>query len=155
LLARSYVNTYGLDVIVTRCCNNYGPYQHPEKLIPLLITKILNGEDLPIYGDGKNIREWIHVSDHARAIALLTVRGISGEIYNIGSNEELSNIEIVEKIIKTMKSEVSKIKFVADRIGHDFRYSLDSRKTGLIGFSAKTSFADNLPNLISWYKENL
>jgi len=155
LLARSYVKTFGLDVIVTRCCNNYGPYQYPEKLIPLLITKILQGEELPIYGNGKNVREWIHVSDHARALAFLSQKGKNGEVYNIGSGEEFSNIEIVEKIIKTMKSEVSKIKFVADRIGHDLRYSLDSRKTGLIGFSTKTRFADNLPSLISWYEENL
>jgi dTDP-glucose 4,6-dehydratase len=143
LLARSYVNTYGVDVIVTRCCNNYGPYQHPEKLIPLLITKILNGEDLPIYGDGKNIREWIHVSDHARAIALLAMRGISGEIYNIGSEEEFTNISLALEIVGIIQSSTSKIKYVEDRKGHDFRYSLDDskyRKFHIINeFSLKTS----------------
>lgn len=155
LLARSYVKTFGLDVIVTRCCNNYGPYQNPEKLIPLLITKILQGEDLPIYGDGKNIREWIHVSDHARALAFLSQKANYGEIYNIGSGEEFSNIEIAEKILDVMKSKVSKIKFVEDRLGHDIRYSLDSGKLKLSGFTFDTRFAENLPILVSWYMENL
>jgi dTDP-glucose 4,6-dehydratase len=155
LLARSYVKTFGLDVIVTRCCNNYGPYQDSEKLIPLLITKILQGEDLPIYGDGKNIREWVHVSDHARALAFLSQKANYGEIYNIGSGEEFSNIEIAEKILEVMKSKVSKIKFVEDRLGHDIRYSLDSGKLELSGFTFDTRFAENLPILVSWYKENL
>jgi dTDP-glucose 4,6-dehydratase len=155
LIARSYLNTYGLDVIVTRCCNNYGPYQYPEKLIPLLITKIFQGEDLPIYGNGKNVREWIHVSDHARALAYLSQKGNYGEIYNIGSGEEFSNIDIAEKLLEVMKSEVSKIKFVADRLGHDMRYSLDSEKIRLSGFSTNTHFIENLPILISWYEENL
>ena len=155
LLARSYVKTFGLDVIVTRCCNNYGPYQYPEKLIPLLITKILQGEDLPIYGNGENVREWIHVSDHARALAFLSQKGNYGEIYNIGSGEEFSNIEIAEKILDVMKPEVSKIKFVEDRLGHDIRYSLYSEKLALSGFRINTHFADNLPILASWYKEKL
>jgi dTDP-glucose 4,6-dehydratase len=155
LLARSYVKTFGLDVIVTRCCNNYGPYQNPEKLIPLLITKILQGEDLPIYGDGKNIREWIHVSDHARALAFLSQKANYGEIYNIGSGEEFSNIEIAEKILDVMKSKVSKIKFVEDRMGHDLRYSLDSGKLALSGFTVENRFAENLPILASWYEEKL
>jgi dTDP-glucose 4,6-dehydratase len=155
LLARSYVKTFGLDVIVTRCCNNYGPHQNPEKLIPLLITKILQGEDLPIYGNGKNIREWIHVSDHARALAFLSQKASYGEIYNIGSGEEFSNIEIAEKILDVMKSKVSKIKFVEDRLGHDIRYSLDSNKLELSGFTFETRFAENLPILVAWYKENL
>jgi len=155
LLARSYVKTFGLDVIVTRCCNNYGPYQDSEKLIPLLITKILQGEDLPIYGDGKNIREWVHVSDHARALAFLSQKANYGEIYNIGSGEEFSNIEIAEKILEVMKSKVSKIKFVEDRLGHDIRYSLDSGKLALTGFIINTRFVENLPILTSWYEENL
>jgi len=155
LLARSYVNTFGLDVIVTRCCNNYGPYQYPEKLIPVLITKILKGEDLPIYGNGENVREWIHVSDHARALAFLSQKGNYGEIYNIGSEEEFSNIEIAEKILDVMKSDASKIEFVADRIGHDIRYSLNCGKLALGGFRIKTHFAVNLPILASWYKEKL
>jgi dTDP-glucose 4,6-dehydratase len=155
LLARSYVKTFGLDVIVTRCCNNYGPYQYPEKLIPLLITKILLGQDLPIYGNGENVREWIHVSDHARALAFLSRKGNYGEIYNIGSEEEFSNIEIAEKILDVMKSDVSKIEFVADRIGHDMRYSLNSRKLALSGFRINTHLDDSLPILASWYEDKL
>jgi len=147
LLARSYVNTYGMDVIVTRCCNNYGPYQHAEKLIPLLITKILNGEDLPIYGDGKNIREWIHVSDHARAIAFLSGSGVSGEIYNIGSDEELSNISLALEIIEIMQSNKSKIQHVADRKGHDFRYSLDDSKYRKFGIANQFSLKTSIPKI--------
>ncbi len=157
LLARSYVNTYGMDVIVTRCCNNYGPYQHPEKLIPLLITKILNGEDLPIYGDGKNVREWIHVSDHARAIAFLSGQGISGEIYNIGSDEEFSNISLALEIVEIMQPNKSKIKYVEDRKGHDFRYSLDDSKYRTFRvinhFSLKTSIPKIAEKLLEKSKE--
>lgn len=155
LLARSYVNTFGLDVIVTRCCNNYGPYQHPEKLIPLLITKILNGEDLPIYGDGKNIREWIHVSDHARAIALLAVRGISGEIYNIGTPDAFENIEIANLLLKTFDPKNSKIILVEDRKGHDFRYSLKIDKIESIGFNIEKSLQKHLVETIAWYRDRI
>jgi dTDP-glucose 4,6-dehydratase len=151
LLARSYVKTFGLDVIVTRCCNNYGPYQDPEKLIPLLITKILQGEDLPIYGDGKNIREWIHVSDHARALAFLSQKANYGEIYNIGSGEDFSNIEIAEKILEVMKSKVSKIKFVEDRLGHDIRYSLNFEKLQNLNFINLKNFLNEINLTIEWY----
>jgi dTDP-glucose 4,6-dehydratase len=154
LLARSYVKTFGLDVIVTRCCNNYGPYQYTEKLIPLLITKIFQGEDLPIYGRGKNVREWIHVSDHARALAFLSQKGNYGEIYNIGSGEEFSNIEIAEKILEIMKSEVSKIEFVADRIGHDFRYSVNCEKLSTLGYSQVSDFPQSINETIDWYRKN-
>ncbi len=149
LLARSYVNTFGLDVIVTRCCNNYGPYQYPEKLIPLLIMKIFQGEDLPIYGNGENVREWIHVSDHARALAFLSQKGNYGEIYNIGSEEEFSNIEIAKKILETMKSEVSKIEFVQDRMGHDMRYSLNDYKFRMFGIQNKYNFVSSLIEIIN------
>jgi dTDP-glucose 4,6-dehydratase len=155
LLARSYVNTYGLDVIVTRCCNNYGPYQHSEKLIPLLITKILNGENLPIYGEGKNIREWIHVSDHARAIALLAVQGISGEIYNIGSSEELSNLELASIILKNFETNKSKITFVRDRSGHDLRYSLNSQKIWGLGFKNIKFLPEELKSTIQWFTRGI
>ena len=148
LLARSYVNTFGLDVIVTRCCNNYGPYQHPEKLIPLLITKILKGEDLPIYGDGKNIREWIHVSDHARAIAFLAGQGISGEIYNIGSSDEYDNLALAKRLLEFFEMSNSDIKFVLDRRGHDFRYSLNSNKLWELGFDNKCMFTDGIKTTI-------
>jgi len=152
LLARSYVNTYGLDVIVTRCCNNYGPYQHPEKLIPLLITKILNGEDLPIYGDGKNIREWIHVSDHARAIAFIGIQGIAGEIYNIGTADEFENIELANLVLESFNPKNSKLILVEDRKGHDFRYSLDSSKIRKMDWQAKVSFKNGLVDTIELIK---
>lgn len=155
LFARSYVNTYGLDVIVTRCCNNYGPYQHSEKLIPLLITKILNGEDLPIYGDGKNIREWIHVSDHARAIALLAVQGISGEIYNIGTPDAFENIEIANLLLKTFNPKNSKLILVEDRKGHDFRYSLNTDKLKRIGFNIEKSLQNHLVDTFAWYRDRI
>lgn len=144
LLARSYVNTYGMDVIVTRCCNNYGPYQHPEKLIPLLITKILNGEGLPIYGDGKNIREWIHVSDHSRAIAFLATKGTSGEIYNIGSGDEFDNLAIAQLILDLSASGDSRLNMVPDRKGHDFRYSLNSSKIRNRGWAPLVFFKSGL-----------
>jgi dTDP-glucose 4,6-dehydratase len=140
-----------MDVIVTRCCNNYGPYQHPEKLIPLLITKILNGEDLPIYGDGKNVREWIHVSDHARAIALLTTKGISGEIYNIGSSTELSNLDLVNIILTNFENDKAKVTFVKDRRGHDFRYSLNSQKISELGYKNLKMFSEDLKSTIQWF----
>lgn len=153
LLARSYVKTFGLDVIVTRCCNNYGPYQHPEKLIPLLITRILQGEDLPIYGNGKNIREWIHVFDHARALAFLSKKGNPGEVYNIGGGEEFSNIEIAEKILEVMNSEVSKIIYVADRLGHDLRYSLDDSKFRKIGIQNEFNLKSSLGGIVDKIKK--
>ena len=152
LVARSYVKTFGLDVIITRCCNNYGPYQNPEKLIPLLITNSLKNRDLPIYGDGKNIREWIHVIDHARAIAFLATRSESGEIYNIGSSTEWSNIEIANLIKGNIRSCTSEIEFVEDRQGHDFRYSLDVSKLLNIGFTLQINFRSGLESLIENYK---
>jgi len=152
LLARSYVKTFGLDVIVTRCCNNYGPFQHLEKLIPLLITRILQGEDLPIYGNGKNVREWIHVSDHARALAFLSKKGKCGEVYNIGSSEEFSNIEIAETILEVMKSKESKIEFVEDRMGHDFRYSLNDSKFRRIGIQNEFNLKSSLGEIVDQIK---
>jgi len=154
LLARSYVKTFGLNVIVTRCCNNYGPYQNSEKLIPLLITKTLQDEDLPIYGDGKNIREWIHVSDHARALAFLSLNANYGEIYNIGSGEEFSNIEIAEKILDVMKSKASKIKFVEDRMGHDLRYSLNDSKFRKIGIKNEFNLKSSLRGIVDQIKKD-
>lgn len=153
LLARSYVETYGLDVIVTRCCNNYGPYQNNEKLIPLLITKILNGEDLPIYGDGKNVREWIHVSDHASAIAFLAELGIAGEIYNIGTHDAFENIEIANLLLSAFNPKNSKVTFVEDRKGHDFRYSLNTDKLQRLGFHPKKSLQNHLVDTLVWYKD--
>ena len=155
LLARSYVKTFGLDVIVTRCCNNYGPYQNAEKLIPLLITKILNGEDLPIYGDGKNVREWIHVSDHASAIAFLATQGIAGETYNIGSPDAFENIEIANLLLKAFNTKNSKVMLVEDRKGHDFRYSLNTDKLQRAGFQIRKSLQNHLVDTLAWYRDRI
>lgn len=135
LVARSFVQTYGMDIRVTRCCNNYGPNQNSEKLIPLLISKIIVNDDLPIYGDGSNIREWIHVEDHCRAITYVLNHGEKGGIYNIGTGVEMSNTEIVRLLLSCSKDSKSSIKFVEDRKGHDFRYSLNSEKIKKLGFS--------------------
>lgn len=137
LVARSFVQTYGLDIRITRCCNNFGPNQNPEKLIPLLISKIKNGENLPIYGDGSNIREWIHVDDHCRAICLVIAQGERGEIYNVGSGVEISNLDLARMFLKFSISKKSEIEFIADRQGHDFRYSIDSTKIQRLGFLPK------------------
>jgi dTDP-glucose 4,6-dehydratase len=128
LLVRSYVNTYGLDARITRCCNNYGPNQYPEKFIPLAIKNLREGKAIPIYGDGTNIREWIHVEDHCKGIQSVIASGRAGEIYNIGSGESLSNIAIATKLVEIFGGNSESIEFVNDRLGHDFRYSLDSRK---------------------------
>ena len=152
LIARAYNRTYGLDVVITRCSNNFGPFQHTEKFIPKLITNMIHGVDLPIYGDGSNVREWIHVSDHARAIAFIAVHGFPGEIYNIGSPIHLSNLELAKEILELFGETNSKIILVPDRLGHDFRYSLDFRKLTELGFYIKNNFPKRLSETIAWYK---
>ena len=152
LLARSYFKTYSLDIITTRCCNNYGPYQNSEKLIPKLITNLMSGLDLPIYGSGLNIREWVHVSDHARAIAFLAMSGNTGEIYNVGGGEGVTNIEIANKVVKLFGVNQSRLTSVKDRAGHDFRYSLNDSKIKKMGFAFKTDFEVGLIETINWYK---
>jgi dTDP-glucose 4,6-dehydratase len=154
LLARSYFVTHGLDVRITRCCNNYGKYQFPEKVIPVFVHKLNTGEKLPIYGDGKNIREWIHVSDHARGIQTVLERGKSGEIYNIGTGSYLSNNELATEIISFMGFNDSVKSYVDDRQGHDFRYSVDTRKIESIGFKRKIDIKDGLKATIDWYTNN-
>lgn len=129
LLCLSYVNTYGTDVVVTRCCNNYGPNQHKEKFIPTIINSIIAGKKIPVYGEGMNVREWIHVYDHILGVWAVATKGRKGQIYNIGSGNELSNIELVDIICKKMGKDIDKcVKFVEDRLGHDFRYSICSDK---------------------------
>ncbi len=155
LLARAFHQTYGLDIIITRCSNNFGPFQNKEKLIPLIITNLINGIDLPIYGDGSNIREWIHVSDHARAIAFLVNKGDAGEIYNIGSEYSISNLDLVKTIMESFGKSDSKIINVPDRLGHDFRYALDYQKISSLGFKVNGSFSNHLIETIKWYKSNL
>jgi dTDP-glucose 4,6-dehydratase len=153
LLVRAYVKTHGLDVVLTRCSNNYGPHQHSEKLIPTLIHRILRNRPLPIYGTGTNVREWIHVRDHSRALALLASKGASGEVYNIGTKDERTNLEIAEILIQLTNSN-SKIEFVPDRLGHDQRYSLDFSKISKLGWKPETKFLTGLEETIAWYRKN-
>ncbi len=147
LVARSFVQTYGMDIRVTRCCNNFGPNQHIEKLIPLLISRIIKNEDLPIYGNGSNVREWIHVEDHCRAITHVLNYGEKGQTYNVGTGVELSNIEIAEMLLSYFKKSTSTIKFVEDRKGHDFRYSLNSRRIKTLGFLPIYNLKDEILKL--------
>ena len=148
LVARSFVQTYGMDIRVTRCCNNYGPSQNSEKLIPLLISKIMTDDDLPIYGDGSNIREWIHVEDHCRAITHVLNHGEKGGVYNVGTGVELSNIEIVELLLSCSGDSKSSIRFVEDRKGHDFRYSLNSEKIKRLGFFPLHQIKEEFQNML-------
>ncbi len=155
LLVRAYHKTYGLATIITRCSNNYGPYQFPEKLIPLMISNALEDKPLPVYGDGMNVRDWIYVEDHCRAIALVMHRGREGEVYNIGSNNELPNIEIVKIILKRLNKPESLIKFVEDRPGHDRRYAIDSAKLrNEMGWDTVYPFEEGIDLTMRWYVEH-
>jgi dTDP-glucose 4,6-dehydratase len=154
LLARSYFVTYGLDVRTTRSCNNYGRNQYPEKVIPAFINKLSRGGSLPIYGDGKNVREWIHVSDHARGIQKVLEKGVPGEIYNIGTGYHLSNNDLASEIITLMESDKSAKSYTTDRRGHDFRYSVDSQKIESLGFKRMVDFNFGLIETINWYGAN-
>jgi dTDP-glucose 4,6-dehydratase len=155
LLALAYQRTYGLDILVSRCCNNYGPNQFPEKLIPLFITNLIQGKKVPLYGDGKNIREWIHVDDHCDALNLILSKGESGQIYNIGSSFELSNLEITNLILEAFNRGEEFIEYVSDRPGHDYRYSLDySKAKSKLGYSPKIDFVNGLRKTVDWYLEN-
>lgn len=154
LLCLSYNKTYGLPVLITRCSNNYGPYQNPEKLIPLFIKNLIEGSKLPLYGDGKNIREWIHVSDHVRAISFAYQYGENGQIYNIAGDNEMTNIEITKIILGEFGADDSKILYVKDRLGHDLRYALDGKKIRSLGFKNNINFDDGIRDTIRWYKDN-
>ena len=155
LLCRAYQRTYGLPVIITRCSNNYGPYQFPEKLIPLTITNALEGKPIPVYGDGLNVRDWIHVEDHCRALDLVIQRGKQGEIYNIGADNERTNLEMVRRILDIVEKPPSLITFVSDRPGHDRRYALDTTKIRReLGWEPRHSFEEALKRTVEWYIEN-
>ena len=155
LMCRSFFKTYGLNVSITRASNNYGPSQYPEKLIPLAITNLLLGESVPIYGAGLNIRDWIFVKDHCKAIHQVLFEGSAGEIYNIGGGQELSNIHIVKQIMEILGVSDTRIEFVADRLGHDWRYSVDTRKIeNNLGFQTEVSLESGLRETISWYETN-
>lgn len=154
LLARSYVRTYGLDVVVTRSSNNYGPFQYPEKLIPVLIIKALRDQPVPIYGKGTNVRDWLHVEDNCRAIDLVMRKSKPGEIINIGSGNEVPNIEVAKLVLKHMNKPDSLIKFVDDRPGHDFRYSLNWDRIRKLGWKPKMRFEEGLKRTVDWYLAN-
>jgi dTDP-glucose 4,6-dehydratase len=155
LLARSYFRTHSLDVVITRCSNNYGPYHFPEKLIPLFITNIIEGKNIPVYGRGNNIRDWLHVDDHCQGIYKVLMGGRSGEVYNIGGGHELSNLEISYLILSAMGADHSRIEFVEDRKGHDFRYSVNWTKIqNELNYEPNIGFEDGLRNTINWYLAN-
>ena len=153
-LAYSYWATYEVPVIVTRASNNYGPYQFPEKVIPLFVTNAIEDIPVPLYGDGKNVRDWLHVDDHCRAIDLLIEKGVNGEVYNIGGGNEVTNVDLTHRILDALGKPVSLIKPVADRPGHDRRYSLDTTKLRSIGWSPAEPFEDGLRRTIEWYRRN-
>lgn len=153
-LAYSYFATYGLPVIITRASNNFGPYQYPEKLIPLFVTNALEDKQLPIYGDGRNVRDWLFVEDHCRAIEFILQKGKVGEVYNIAGASEKENIQITNHILELLGKSNSLIHYVADRIGHDRRYSLDASKLYNLGWKQEYEFGDALKETIQWYKEN-
>jgi dTDP-glucose 4,6-dehydratase len=155
LLALAYAHTYKFDVVVTRCSNNYGPYQFPEKLIPLMIINALEDQPLPVYGDGKNVREWLHVEDHCSALLAVAEKGRAGEVYNIGSGAEKPNIEVVERILAQLGKPRTLIRHVQDRLGHDRRYAIDSSKLrGELGWKPTYPFEEGLTSTVSWYLEN-
>jgi dTDP-glucose 4,6-dehydratase len=155
MIVRAYNETFGMPVNITRCSNNYGPYQFPEKLIPLMINNCLKGKDLPVYGDGMQVRDWLHVSDHCSAIDTVLHKGKDGEVYNIGGNNEKANIEIVKLIISTLGKSDGLIKYVKDRPGHDRRYAIDNTKiTTELGWEPAYTFEKGMKETIQWYLEN-
>ncbi|MFE6104078.1 dTDP-glucose 4,6-dehydratase [Streptomyces laurentii] len=155
MMARTYFRTHGLNISVTRCSNNYGPYQHPEKLIPLFVTNLLEGEQVPLYGEGTNVREWLHVDDHCRAIDLVLDKGRAGEIYNVGGGNERTNIAITERLLELLHTDWSRVRRVADRKAHDLRYSIDDTKIREeLGYAPRIGFEEGLADTVAWYRDN-
>lgn len=154
LLVRAYYETFGLPMNITRCSNNYGPYHFPEKLIPLTVSKVLNEQKVPVYGDGANIRDWLHVWDHCAAIDLVLHEGVNGEVYNVGGHNERTNLEVVKTIIHTLGKSEELIEFVADRLGHDKRYAIDPTKLERLGWKPTYTFETGIAQTIQWYTEN-
>ena len=153
LMVRAWNETYKLDAVITRCSNNYGPYQFPEKLIPLALTNLMEGKKIPVYGQGLNIRDWLHVEDHCRGILLALEKGKSGEVYNIGGVNEWRNIDIVHELLRLMGLGADRMEFVQDRAGHDLRYAIDSSKiTRELGWQPRYTFETGLPATVEWYK---
>lgn len=155
LLVLSYYKTYGLPVTISRCSNNYGTHQYPEKLIPLMIQKALQGNLLPVYGDGLNVRDWIHVLDHCRAIDCILQKGKVGEVYNIGAREEISNIDLVKRILDVLGEPHELIAYVPDRLGHDLRYAIDSSKLESLGWKPENTMEETLTGIVEWYRKRL
>ena len=154
LLVQSYSRTFGLETVICRGSNNYGPYQYPEKLIPLMILNAIHGDPLPVYGDGQQVRNWLHVSDFCAGIGHVLAHGASGEVYNVGGPDECVNLEVVERIIALTGADKSLLTYVADRPGHDRRYSLGSEKVKALGWEAKVRFEEGLAETVAWYQEN-
>jgi len=155
MMALAFHHTYHVPVVITRCSNNYGPYQFPEKLIPLMIINSLNNKKLPVYGDGMNVRDWIYVIDHNKAVELVLDKGLVGEVYNVGANTEKPNIEIVKIILKTLGKSESMIEYVKDRLGHDRRYAINSSKIKRkLGWEAEHTFEEAMMDTIKWYLKN-
>jgi len=154
LLVQSYRHTYGLEALICRGSNNYGPYQYPEKLIPLMVLNALHGDKLPVYGDGQQVRNWIYVEDFARGIGTVLERGVPGEVYNVGGPDEAPNLDVVHKIIEYTDRDESLIEYVTDRPGHDRRYSLASEKVRALGWEAQVRFAEGLKLTVDWYRDN-
>lgn len=156
MLVRSYFETYKTPVLITRCSNNYGPYQYPEKLIPFFISKLLKGEKVPLYGDGLNVRDWLYVYDHCRAIDTVLHKGREGEVYNVGGHNEKSNIEITKIILKEMGRDENSIEYVKDRLGHDRRYAIDNTKiTTELDWEPSLTFEEGIKLTINWYLNNI
>lgn len=155
LLVQAYHHTYGLPMNITRCSNNYGPFHFPEKLIPLTISRVLNNEKVPVYGDGQNIRDWLHVFDHCAAINLVLHEGVNGEVYNIGGHNERTNLQVVNTIIHALGKSDKLIEFVEDRLGHDKRYAIDASKLEQLGWKPKFTFETGIDETIKWYAENI
>lgn len=152
LLVHSYAVTYGYDVVITRCTNNYGPYQFPEKVIPLFVTNLLDGKTVPLYGDGGNERDWLYVEDHCSAIHTLVDHGAAGEIYNIGANAQMSNLDLTHMILDALGKDERSIERVPDRLGHDLRYAVDSSKIRALGWTPQHDFQERLLDTIDWYR---
>lgn len=155
LLARSYHHTYGMDVVTTRCSNNYGPYQFPEKLIPLFVSNLINNQQVPVYGDGQQVRDWIHVEDHCRGIVAACEHGKSGEVYNFGGEAERTNMQLTRRLLEILQKPDSLIKYVADRPGHDRRYAIDCSKAKKeLGWQPMVTFEEGLAQTVAWYQQN-
>ena len=154
LIALSYRSTYGLPVVVTRCSNNFGPFQYPVKAIPLFVTNLIDGLAVPLYGDGMNVRDWLHVADHVAAVQLVLERGVPGEIYNIGAGIGIPNRALVDALLELLGRDESAVEYVEDRLGHDRRYSVDTTKVAELGWSPARTFDEALEETVRWYRDN-